>query len=100
MIHGCVDAFFFACSRVVTRVLLRFIRHLGDVEVQLSHFGVGASAMRAIADAMRLNPPLKALDLTDNWLFGEGGLEVARCASFLLMPPGSSARAYGLPVPL
>lgn len=58
--------------------MCRFVRHLGDSEVNLSHFGIGATSMKHIADTLRSNPPLKALVLGDNWLHEDGGLEVAR----------------------
>ena len=57
----------------------RLARHLGEYKVDLSHFGVGAMGARAVAEALRQNPPLKCLVLADNWLFEDGGTELSRC---------------------
>jgi hypothetical protein len=56
----------------------RFGRHLSDPEVNLAHYGVGPNGIKPIVEAMRMNPPLKSLILSDNWLYEEGGLEIAK----------------------
>lgn len=56
----------------------RFVQHLGAPEVNLSHYGVGGSAVKPLVEAMRMNPPLKSLILTGNWLGEDGGVEVSR----------------------
>lgn len=56
----------------------RFMRHLGDDLVDLTHYGVGYVAAHSVAEAMRLNPPLRSLILADNWLYEEGAIELSR----------------------
>ena len=36
-----------------------FCRHLGDSDIKLDHFGIGSSGCRAVAEALRMNPPLQ-----------------------------------------
>jgi Ran GTPase-activating protein (RanGAP) involved in mRNA processing and transport len=55
--------------------------------VNLAHYGLGPNGIKPVVEAMRLNPPLKSLVLSDNWLYEEGGLEIAKCA--LCCPRGA-----------
>ncbi|KAM3936901.1 leucine-rich repeat-containing protein 74B [Leptodactylus fuscus] len=54
-----------------------FLRHMGDSELVMRHHGLGAQATKAIALSLVTNTSIVKLDLSDNWLEGEGAAAIA-----------------------
>ncbi|XP_044144953.1 leucine-rich repeat-containing protein 74B-like [Bufo gargarizans] len=54
-----------------------FLRHMGDSELIMRHHGLGAQATKAISLSLVTNTSIVTLDLSDNWLEGEGSAAIA-----------------------
>ncbi|XP_069817384.1 leucine-rich repeat-containing protein 74B isoform X2 [Dendropsophus ebraccatus] len=54
-----------------------FLRHMGDSELIMRHHGLGAQATKAIALSLVTNTSIVNLNLSDNWLEGEGAAAIA-----------------------
>ncbi|KAG9487306.1 hypothetical protein GDO78_007260 [Eleutherodactylus coqui] len=54
-----------------------FLRHMGDSEFIMRHHGLGAQATKAIALSLVTNTSIVNLNLSDNWLEGEGAAAIA-----------------------
>ncbi|XP_056408268.1 leucine-rich repeat-containing protein 74B isoform X1 [Hyla sarda] len=54
-----------------------FLRHMGDSKLVMRHHGLGAQATKAIALSLVTNTSIVNLDLSDNWLEGEGAAAIA-----------------------
>jgi hypothetical protein len=65
-VTACQEAYETACRQADTVPVARFLHGLGGFECGLAHFGVGPLGMRPIAEALRMNPPLRVLSLADN----------------------------------
>lgn len=81
-VTACQEAYETACRQADTVPVARFLHGLGGFECGLAHFGVGPLGMRPIAEALRMNPPLRVLSLADNRITEAGGDEVVRFIAF------------------
>ncbi|XP_017945538.1 leucine-rich repeat-containing protein 74B isoform X2 [Xenopus tropicalis] len=54
-----------------------FLRHLQDPELVMRHHGLGPQATKALAVTLVTNTRIVTLDLSDNWLGGEGAAAIA-----------------------
>ncbi|CAH1791138.1 unnamed protein product [Owenia fusiformis] len=55
-----------------------FVRHCMDSELSMRYHGLGPLGTRAIARVLRDNVSLEKLDLSGNWMEGDGGKAMAR----------------------
>jgi hypothetical protein len=65
-VTACQEAYTTTCRQLDAVPVARFMQGLGQFECGLAHFGVGPLGMRPIAEALRMNPPLRVLSLADN----------------------------------
>ncbi|CAI9567976.1 unnamed protein product, partial [Staurois parvus] len=54
-----------------------FLRHMGDSNLVMRHHGLGAQATKAIALSLVTNTSIVNLNLSDNWLEGDGAAAIA-----------------------
>ncbi|XP_075687107.1 uncharacterized protein LOC142656102 isoform X2 [Rhinoderma darwinii] len=66
-----------ACKLIGVVPVSYFLRHMGDSELIMRHHGLGAQATKAIALSLVTNTSIVDLNLSDNWLEGEGAVAIA-----------------------
>ena len=76
-VAACQDTYEKSCRQLGVIPVSRFVKALGDDEVTVAHFGIGPVGCRGVAEALRMNPPLRSLDLSDNRLTEVGLLDFA-----------------------
>ncbi|XP_075070762.1 uncharacterized protein LOC142159852 [Mixophyes fleayi] len=54
-----------------------YLRHMGDSELIMRHHGLGAQAAKAIAFSLVTNTSIVNLNLSDNWMEGDGAAAIA-----------------------
>ncbi|XP_032991829.1 leucine-rich repeat-containing protein 74B isoform X2 [Lacerta agilis] len=54
-----------------------FLRHMKDSELTLKHYGLGPKGAKALAPSLANNTSIVKLNLSDNWLNGDGAAAVA-----------------------
>ncbi|XP_072271568.1 uncharacterized protein [Pyxicephalus adspersus] len=54
-----------------------YLRHMGDSKLVMRHHGLGAQAAKAIALSLVTNTSIVNLNLSDNWLEGDGAAAIA-----------------------
>ncbi|XP_040206645.1 leucine-rich repeat-containing protein 74B-like [Rana temporaria] len=54
-----------------------FLRHMGDSNLVMRHHGLGAQAAKAIALSLVTNTSIFSLNLSDNWIEGDGAAAIA-----------------------
>ncbi|XP_050410652.1 leucine-rich repeat-containing protein 74A isoform X1 [Patella vulgata] len=76
--HSGKTAYIEACKLVGVIPVSYFLRHMQDNKVNLSHHGLGANGMKAIAMSLVSNTEITELNLADNWLGFTGGMAVCQ----------------------
>ncbi|KAL5008709.1 hypothetical protein ScPMuIL_014290 [Solemya velum] len=70
-------AYLLACKKLGSIPVSYFLRHMQDEVLSMCHHGLGSQGVAALAHALQNNTCVLTLDLSDNWLEGEGGEHIA-----------------------
>ncbi|XP_071335276.1 leucine-rich repeat-containing protein 74A-like isoform X2 [Trachinotus anak] len=69
---SCAEVYLRACRRTGTTPISSFLRHLGEANLNLNHYGVGPLGAKALAIALQNNNCITNLELEDCLLKVEG----------------------------
>ncbi|XP_053313201.1 leucine-rich repeat-containing protein 74B-like [Spea bombifrons] len=66
-----------ACQYLGVVPVSYFLRHMQDSDLVMRHHGLGLQAVKALALSLVTNTSIVRLDLSDNWLEGDGAAAIA-----------------------
>ncbi|XP_075425135.1 leucine-rich repeat-containing protein 74B isoform X2 [Ascaphus truei] len=66
-----------ACQLYGVVPISYFLRHMRDADLIMRHHGLGSQAVKALAISLETNTSIVNLNLSDNWLEGDGAAAIA-----------------------